>query len=258
VLLSNPLGGGTAAPALPGRPASHSRFATAITKETHHQRACLSGFLTPATAGVNQKTTIIRFGKGDAANQCDPSALQNLPNCAGQRRGAIRLLEIVGSGHLGHGVVAFSEKPLVNRIDRPGFWRRSCVAVAAPPMWGITTFNTARSGRSSSARRSARGRRCQNLVAEPRRRLANRPTRSFRFQSSEGRRPAWRPARSGRCSSGHVGQQERESFPASMGSRERNRAWIQTSPQSFRSGERHAEGTIVPHGKSEHGWRRAT
>ena len=37
---------GTAAPALPGRPASHSRFATAIAKETHHQRACLSDFLT--------------------------------------------------------------------------------------------------------------------------------------------------------------------------------------------------------------------
>ena len=56
----------TAAPALPGRPASHSRFATAITKETHHQRACLSGFLTSGTPGVNQKRTILRNYPFDA------------------------------------------------------------------------------------------------------------------------------------------------------------------------------------------------
>src|SRR5882757_1007368 len=36
--------------------------------------------------------------------------LQNLPNCAGERSGAIRLLQIVGSGHLADGVVGILRK----------------------------------------------------------------------------------------------------------------------------------------------------
>jgi len=55
VLRCKPSCGGTAAPALPGRPASHSRFATAIAKETYHTRACLSRFLTSGLPGCQPK-----------------------------------------------------------------------------------------------------------------------------------------------------------------------------------------------------------
>jgi len=71
--------GRAAAPALPGRPASHSRFATAIAKETHHQRACLSGFLTLGAAGVNQKRTILRRYPVDAHESIQPISYPGSP-----------------------------------------------------------------------------------------------------------------------------------------------------------------------------------
>ena len=68
--------------------------------------------------------------------------LQNLPNCAGERSGAIQLLQIVGSGHLADGVVGILRKAAGEEDRQAGYLPKK--AVAAPPVWGITTSNTAR------------------------------------------------------------------------------------------------------------------
>jgi len=101
---------GTAAPALPGRPASHSRFATAIAKETHHQRACLWGFLTWEGVGVNQKSTILRNYPIYADESMRAITYPGfpelyLPGTSGRTASADS-----GSWHLGHGVVGIFGK----------------------------------------------------------------------------------------------------------------------------------------------------
>src|SRR5882757_9047045 len=154
------LWGGTAAPALPGRPASHSRFATAITKETHHQRACLSGFLTPATAGVNQKTTIIRFCKGDAANQCDPSATESPELCWRAKWGHTASADS-GIRAPGDGVVSILRKAAGEEDRQAGYLPKKLRRRCGPARVGHHY------GQYRQAKRLRAVRRRQNLIAEP-------------------------------------------------------------------------------------------